>query len=98
MRRSINLHEHAPTTTRSVAVLPPRSTPESVAATPEPQFTHVSPKAVLASIGIGDRAALLLLLAFAALSSIIVTAFGAAGVVMLVGMCVALRLMFVDRS
>ncbi|MET1073131.1 MAG: hypothetical protein ABWY11_10845 [Umezawaea sp.] len=98
MRRSINLHEQAQTPARSIALLPPRSAPEPPSAEPEPPVEHASPTAVLASIGIGNRAAVLLLLAFAALSSVIITAFGTTGVVMLVGMCVALRLMFTDRD
>ncbi|WNV89077.1 hypothetical protein [Umezawaea sp. Da 62-37] len=98
MRRTINLHERVPAAARSVALLPPRSVPKAPPVEPEPQAQQLSPTNVLAAIGVGNRAGLLLLLAFAALSSIIITAFGTTGVVMLVGMCVALRLMFADRS
>ena len=92
VRKSITLHDHGVTTFDTVATLParaavripaPRSGTRPLVRPPRRRVTPQTAAVVAA---------------FCGLAAVIVTAFGATGVLMLIGLCVALRLMWTDRA
>ncbi|MCS7481162.1 hypothetical protein ACFFQW_42905 [Umezawaea endophytica] len=87
VRKTITLHDRGVAAPRSVALLPtPAPAPVRP---PEPEVRtrwRVTPRVV----GV--------LVLFGGLAAVIVTAFGVSGVLMLIGLCVALRLMWTDRA
>ena len=85
VRKTITLHDLGSAATTSVALLPPR------AAAPVPVTEVRAPKRVTPRT-VGMIAAL------GGLTVMIVMAFGVTGVLMLIGLCVALRLMWTDRA
>ena len=93
VRKTITLHDRGFAATNSVALLPPRSAvpapPHEVAPVP-PHKVEVLRRSTTHTLGI--------LAAFGGLGAVIVTAFGVTGVLMLIGLCVALRLMWTDRA
>jgi hypothetical protein len=92
-RKTITLHDLGSTTTNSVALLPPRV----VAPVPHPRAASDPVTEVKAPRRVTPRTLGMIAL-FGSLAAMIVTAFGVTGVLMLIGLCVALRLMWTDRA
>ncbi|MFD9737384.1 hypothetical protein [Umezawaea sp. NPDC059074] len=91
VRRTITLHDHGVSTFETVATLPARA----AVRIPEPR---VETRPVVRTRRRVRPQAVALLAGFGGLAAVIVTAFGATGVLMLIGLCVALRLMWTDRA
>ncbi|MEO6082553.1 MAG: hypothetical protein ABIQ18_05535 [Umezawaea sp.] len=92
VRKTITLHDRSSAATNSVALLPPR------VAVPVPPDEVPLPLARAEVPRRGAPRTLGLLVVFGGLAAVIVTAFGVTGVLMLIGLCVALRLMWTDRA
>ncbi|HEX6345844.1 hypothetical protein [Umezawaea sp.] len=88
VRRTITLHDRgvAPAP-RSVALLP---APTPAPVPPPPAGVRGPRRVTLQAVGV--------LVVFGGLAAMIVIAFGVTGVLMLIGLCVALRLMWTDRA
>lgn len=93
VRKTITLHDRGSARANSVALLPPRVAvrvpPDEVVALPLPR-AEVPRREAPRTVGV--------LVVFGGLAAVIVTAFGVTGVLMLIGLCVALRLMWTDRA
>jgi hypothetical protein len=87
VRKTITLHDRGFAAAKSVALLP---TP---VVTPVP-----APRAEVREPRRGTPQTLGVIVLFGGLAAMIVTAFGVTGVLMLIGLCVALRLMWTDRA
>jgi hypothetical protein len=87
VRRTITLHDRGVAAPRSVALLP---TPIPAPAPPPRDEVRIPRRGTPQAAGV--------LVVFGGLAAMIVTAFGVSGVLMLVGLCVALRLMWTDRA
>ncbi len=91
VRRTITLHDRGTATPRSVALLPtPAPTPAPAPVPPPPEPVRTINRTTPRTVGV--------LVTFGGLAAVIVTAFGVTGVLMLIGLCVALRLMWTDRA
>lgn len=91
MRKTITLHDHGSAAGKSVALLPaPVAAP-----VPPPRDAEVPNAEVRGRV---TPQTLGLIAVVGSLAAVIVTAFGVTGVLMLIGLCVALRLMWTDRA
>ncbi|HWO63564.1 MAG TPA: hypothetical protein VNO31_26390 [Umezawaea sp.] len=87
VRKTITLHDRGVAAPGSVALLP---TPTPAPVPPPRDEVRVPRRVTPQAVGV--------LVVFGGLAAVIVTAFGVSGVLMLVGLCVALRLMWTDRA
>ena len=91
VRKTITLHDRGVPAPGSVALLPTPTPTPTPAPVPAPRDEVRVPRRVTPrAVGV--------LAVFGGLAAVIVTAFGVSGVLMLVGLCVALRLMWTDRA
>jgi len=86
-RRTITLHDRGVPAPKAVALLP---TPAPAPTPPPSAEVRVRRRVTPQAVGV--------LAVFGGLAAVIVTAFGVSGVLMLIGLCVALRLMWTDRA
>src|SRR4051812_37282589 len=93
VRKTITLHDHGSAAANSVALLPPR-----VVAPVPPARDASAPEAEVPAPRRITPQTLGVIAVFGSLAAVIVTAFGVTGVLMLIGLCVALRLMWTDRA